>query len=150
MAVLTPAKVRARILDLPELNNLLMGELQNDDPFIMEIFESVVDLYNIVQPILGEATYAAFPSNGILFLGTVWKLCAGEAQRQLRNQVNYSAQGMNAGIDDKFQQYNQLAEQYRMQFMEATRAYKQSVNVAGAWGESFSPYAAIDSIAFRE
>lgn len=150
MAVLTAEKIRLRLKDTPAANILLRGELQNEDELIAEAMEFVVDMYNITPPIIENVTITNFPNNALMFLGVVWQLAAGEAERQLRNNVNYSAQGLNAGIDDKFQLYNQLAEQYRIQFMTAVGPVKQAVNMSNAWGEVLSPYSAIEDVGFRQ
>jgi hypothetical protein len=150
MADLTAAKIRTRIKDDPTLNILLQGELQNSDAYIAEAMEDAMEFYDLTPPILGgDSTLESFPSNALLFLGVCWKLAAGEAERQLRNNVTYTAQGVNAGIDDKFQQYMALAESYRAQFMSASQEVKKAINISSAWGEVLSPYSAINDLQYR-
>jgi predicted chitinase len=137
---LTANQIRVMLKDKPSLNILLQNELQSDNELINEAIDDVVDVFNWTPPILEKVTLGNFPSRSILFLGVAWKLAQAEAERQLRNNVNYSAQGLNAGIDDKFGMYHQLAADYEARFTQATQAYKQAANIAAAWGESFSPY----------
>jgi hypothetical protein len=90
-----------------------------------------------------------FPSDSLLLQGTLHHLANSEAERQLRNQVNFSAQGLQSSVDDKFQSYNTLAQYYKSLFDRGARDLKQAINVASAWGESHSPYIGINEFNFR-
>ncbi len=107
-----------------------------------------VNDFNVVPPISSYAI-KTFPSDTVLMYGTLHHLANGEAERQLRNNVTYNAQGLNAGVDDKFPQYNQLALYYKQLFEAKIRELKTQQNLEQAWGGSFSPYAGLNEYKFR-
>ena len=146
---LTAANIREYVKDKVDLNILLDNTEQSSDPLITTAMELTVAMFNAVQPITVHAL-GTFPNDYLLLIGTLYHLCNSEAERQLRNQVNYSAQGLNAGIDDKSQMYQQLASMYLQQFMQMSQSLKQAANVADAWGVAPSPYSALHTWRFRD
>jgi len=140
---LSTEEIRQYTKDMPELNVLLEGELQSGEPALELAIKLAVDDFNAEQP-LSHYTVANFPSDTVLMYGVLHHLCVGEAERQLRNQVSYNAQGLNAGLDDKFEQYNRLAMFYRQMFESKAGKLKQALNIASAWGGMSSPYARLD------
>ena len=146
--MLTIEDVRLYAKDKPELNILLEGAHQSSDELIALAMRLAADDFNVVPPI---STYATdnFPSDTVLLYGTLHHLANGEAERQLRNNVNYNAQGLNAGIDDKFPQYNQLAQYYKQLFEAKIKELKVQQNMEQAWGGRFSPYAGLNEWKFR-
>lgn len=147
--MLSVADIRLYAKDDPALNVLLQGEFESAEDLVELAMRLAVNDFNVVPPI---SSYAVddFPSDTVLLYGVLHHLANAEAERQLRNQVNYNAQGLNAGIDDKFPQYNQLAQYYKGLFESKINQFKTQSNLEKAWGGSFSPYAAINEWRFRE
>lgn len=147
--MLSVADIRLYAKDDPALNVLLQGEFESAENLVELAMRLAVNDFNVVPPI---SSYAVddFPSDTVLLYGVLHHLANAEAERQLRNQVNYNAQGLNAGIDDKFPQYNQLAQYYKGLFESKINQFKTQSNLEKAWGGSFSPYAAINEWRFRE
>ena len=145
---LTVEDVYTYTKDDAELNILLEGELQSSEPLIVLAMRMAVDDFNIQAPVT-NFTVEKFPSSGILLYGTLHHLANSEAERQLRNQVNYNAQGLNAGIDDKHQMYNQLSLHYKQLFEQKMLEYKRFLNQESAWGAIRSPYSALNPFKFR-
>jgi hypothetical protein len=145
---LTVADIREYAKDEAPINILLDNKEQSSDPVIERAMRLTVFTYNAIQPISFN-TLEDFPNDHIFLMGVLYHLCNTEAERQLRNQATYNAQGLNAGIDDKTQQYQQLAANYLQQFTSMSQMYKQSVNVAEAWGGVRSPYSALFTWRFR-
>ena len=147
--MLSVADIRLYAKDDPALNVLLQGEFESAEDLVDLAMRLAVNDFNVVPPI---SSYAVddFPSDTVLLYGVLHHLANAEAERQLRNQVNYNAQGLNAGIDDKFPQYNQLAQYYKGLFESKINQFKTQSNLEKAWGGSFSPYAAINEWRFRE
>lgn len=145
---LTITDIRTYTKDIPELNILLESELQSSDALIRLAMTLTVNDVNAVAP-LTSYTVETFPNDTLLLYGTLMHLANSEAERQLRNQVNYSAQGLNAGLDDKTQLYQALADRYRSLFMEKLTQFKMYLNNEQAWGECFSPYIGINEYKFR-
>lgn len=146
--MLTIADVRLYAKDIAEFNVLLEGDEQSSDELIQLAMRLACNSYNIVPPV-SQYTVENFPSDAVLLYGVLHHLANTEAERQLRNQINYNAQGLNAGIDDKFQFYNTLATYYKGLFEQGIRELKTFVNQDKAWGGSFSPYAGINEHRFR-
>ena len=146
--VLTTADIYIYMKDLPEFNVLLEGDQQSSNELVRLAMRLALSDFNSVEPVT-VYTLENFPQEAILLYGTLHHLAISEAEKQLRNQVNYSAQGLNAGIDDKMPQYNQLANFYKGLFDSKTQQYKHYINEADAWGEIFSPYHAIHETSFR-
>lgn len=148
MASLTPEEIRTYCKDDPTLNHLLENTVQSSDDLILLCIGFAIDDFNTI----GYRTNYnpdTFPSKSCLLYGVLYHLAHGEAERHLRNQVNYNAQGVNAGLDDKFPQYSQLAQYYYQQFNQKTIQVKKAINIASAWGEELSPYSALPESQYR-
>lgn len=146
--MLTAADVRLYAKDDAAMNVLLQGRYQSEDALIELALRLAVNDFNVVPPI-SSYEVKNFPSDTMLMYGTLHHLANGEAERQLRNQVTYNAQGLNAQIDDKYQQYNQLAMYYKQLFEAKIKEMKIQQNLEKAWGGSFSPYAGLNEYKFR-
>lgn len=147
--MLSVADVRLYAKDDALLNKLLKGEYQSSDELVELAMKLAVNDFNVVPP-LSCYSREDFPSDTVLMYGILHHLCNAEAERQLRNNVNYNAQGLNAGIDDKFEQYNRLALYYKQLFDAGISAMKTQQNMEKAWGGSWSPYAALNEYRFRD
>ena len=145
---LTVADIRTYIKDQPDLNILLEGDYQSSDALIGLSMRLAMSDVNATPPVTAY-TVESFPNELIMLYGTLHHLANSEAERQLRNQINYSAQGLNAGIDDKMQSYNALAAYYRSLFDSKTKEYKVYLNTEAAWGGSSSPYESLTEHEFR-
>ena len=146
---LTAADIRTYVKDTPDLNILLEGELQSSDELIDLAMKLSMSDINAVPPVTAFSV-SSFPNDLIMLYGTLHHLANSEAERQLRNQINYSAQGLNAGIDDKMQQYNSLASYYRSLFDSKVKEYKVFLNTEAAWGVSRSPYSILSEYEFQD
>ena len=146
--MLTVDDIRTYAKDLAEFNVLLEGDYQSLDELINLAIRLSINDFNIVAPVT-QYTAEDFPSDVVLMYGVLHHLANAEAERQLRNQVTYNAQGLNAGIDDKFPQYNQLSQYYKQLFDSKLRELKLFINQDKAWGGSWSPYAGINEYKYR-
>jgi len=146
--MLTVADIRLYAKDVAGLNVLLEGKYQSSDALIELAMKLAADDFNAVPPV-SQYTPKDFPSDTTLLYGTLHHLANSEAERQLRNNVTYNAQGLNAGIDDKFAQYNQLAAYYKQLFEAKIKELKVQRNMEDAWGGDHSPYACINEWNFR-
>lgn len=148
MAKLTPDEVRSYMKDDEDLNILMEGELQSGDELINLATRLAVEDFNAQAPVT-EYNEDNFPNATILLYGVLHHLTNSEAERQLRNQVNYNAQGLQAGIDDKHQVYNQLAQYYKQMFEQKMMEYKRYLNMEDAWGQIPSPYSALNEYKYK-
>ena len=148
MPILTASEVRSYMKDDPQLNILLEGELQSSDNLIDLCKRMAIDDFNARAP-LTDFTEEDFPNVTILLYGVLHHLTNSEAERQLRNQVTYNAQGLQAGIDDKHQVYNNLAQYYKQMFEQKIQEFKRYLNMEDAWGEIYSPYGFLNQYQFK-
>ena len=148
MPLLSADDIRAYTKDNSELNILLEGELQSGDELIDLAMRLSVEDFNAQAPVTNYNT-DNFPNTTILLYGVLHHLTNSEAERQLRNQVNYNAQGLQAGIDDKHQVYNQLAQYYKQMFEQKMQEFKRFLNQEEAWGNIPSPYSTLNQYKYR-
>ena len=146
---LSTEEIRHYVKDNPLLNILLEGNYQSCDELIALAKKLSIGDFNIIPPVT-QYLEENFPSDTVMLYGILHHLANSEAERQLRNQITYNAQGLNAGIDDKYQQYLQLAQYYKGLFDQGITSYKQSLNIEKAWGGSFSPYAGLNTFQYRQ
>lgn len=146
--VVTIQDVRTYTKDLPEYNFLSQGSEESTAELIDLCAEYAIEYFNHIAPV---TTFSIddFPQKGLLMQGICWQLAMSEMQNQVRNQITYSAQGLTAGINDKAQLYQQLAEMHKYNFLQGAKEYKQYLNIAQAWGGSASPYVAVNRGNFR-
>ena len=145
---ITADDIMLYVKDNEDMNILLNGELQNSTELVTLAMRLATSMFNSVTPI----TYFGlenFPNDMILLYGTLHHLAMSEAERQLRNQIDFTTQGLNVGIDNKYQQYLSLASTYRQMFDSETKALKAFMNAENAWGDSYSPYSNINEFRFR-
>lgn len=146
--MLSVKDVRLYAKDVAGLNILLEGNFQSEDELIELAMRLATNDFNVVPPI-SQYTVETFPSDTTLLYGTLHHLANSEAERQLRNQVTYSAQNLAAELDNKFPQYNQLALYYKQLFDAGIKELKTQQNMEKAWGGSWSPYAALNEYRYR-
>lgn len=145
---LTPEKVRAYVKDDEYANALLEGELQSDDTLIELAMEMAISDFNSMAPVTAF-TVDNFPSLSILLRGTLYHLAMGESERQLRNQISFSAQGLTSEVDNKADQYQRLAGHYWQLFQSQAQPFKVQANIQAAWGTALSPYSLLTETEYR-
>jgi len=145
---LTVEEIRTYIRDKEEWNILLEGKEQSTNTDIEMAMKLSISDVNVFPPVT-QFNVESLNNDSLLLFGTLHHLANMEAERQLRNQVNYSAQGLNAGIDDKTQMYTSLATYYKGLFDARCQSYKQYLNTKDAWGDSLSPYSVLNPYNFR-
>ena len=149
--MLTNDQVREYVKDIDILNKLPDGHLQSWDSLIDLARQLTIGDFNRMPPVTTyTADNAPDGTDAIILYGILHHLANAEAERQLRNNVTYSAQGLNVGIDDKFAMYNQLAQYYKGLFGSEAASYKQYLNEMEAWGGSHSPYLNINAYQYRD
>ncbi len=95
--------------------------------------------YNAMTPI-SSLTAEMIPSYPLL-MGTAAHLLKAESMKQLRNQATTQDGDVpSLGIDDKWQQYRQLAVDMSEEFEKYARAIKTQKNMQAAYGGVGSGY----------
>src|SRR6056297_2558207 len=101
---ITAEDIRAYLKDDIDLNVLLEGDIQSSDVLVALASRLAVSDFNAISP-ASDYSVENFPNDAALLYGILHHLATGEAERQLRNNVNFSSQGTQVSIDDKYQAY---------------------------------------------
>ena len=121
-------KIRRRMLDYPELNELI-GKQEIGDEEIKGAVGDTIDEFNTINPPIGSFDLSTFPSQEILVLGTISKLLASGALLHLRNQLSFSAGGLTVDTHSMGPAYQQIASSLDAKFRAMTIEKKKSINV---------------------
>ena len=121
------------------LNNILLDEVQFDDDEVRRAITLATSRFNST-PVLTNFDWRQIPED-ILFHGVAYWLMLSESFLQIRNQVSVPADDLGViGIDDKFQFYNQQAQQMKATFEQHTRDWKDAYNINRGYGSFHSGY----------
>ena len=148
MAVtVTPEDIRRYIRDRIDVNYLLDAEVQFTDDRINGAMEMVIDDINITPPITNYAFTTLPPyTRSLVVIGTLKHLFFGEAGMAARNQFSYSDGGLTIPLEERFQYWMALAQQYEASFNSTTKQWKIAANMDGSlngnssWGEVRSDF----------
>lgn len=130
--ILTTDEVREFIGDY-QPNNYLLNSVEFTDARITLCMELAVSEFNSVTP-RSNVSLGSFPSKALLLDGTMWKLLEGMAQQLSRNTMQYSDGGLQIPIEERYELYNQQAQQYQSQFINGSKTLKTQMNLDSGWG----------------
>lgn len=139
MSVLSPEYVRAYLQDAAANNYLLEG-VQFEDSQIFEAQNLAIDFFNVTTPI-SNYDQTNFPNKSLLLFGTLWHLYVGAAARAARNTMSYSDAGLQIPIEERYEMYTNMANEYRSVFLQSSKDFKVQMNVESGWGWIPSDYA---------
>lgn len=135
--------VQLMIQDTEQTNSLSDGQEQVTVESFKAALRKVISDFNSTPP-MSDDTWQSIP-RGLLIDGLCFVLLMMEANRQLRNNVEYSGQNMTINFDGKSGQYADLAMMYKNDFLTKLKDFKVSRNIDSAWGGSSSGYAYIST-----
>lgn len=139
MAALTNQQIRDYLGDSPE-NNHLLDDVEFPDSAIELAMTLAVDSYNTIPPI-GGATIDTLGASLLLF-GTLWHLYSGRAVAiAARNQMSYSDGGLTIPIEERYQFYIQMAQNWENQFKALAKDIKVAKNMEAGWNNVRTDYA---------
>lgn len=131
MAVLTTDEIRTYIFDTADQNLLLDAE-EFSDPFLSLCMDLAIDSYNVMPPV-SIMTSDNFPSKSLLLLGSCWHAFNGKAASYARNSLTYSDGGLQIPVEERYDIYLGLANNYRALFESQARALKNFQNIENGW-----------------
>jgi hypothetical protein len=126
-------EVREYISDYPD-KNLLLDEIEFSNTFIELCMDLGLGEYNIIPPRTGYSV-ENFPSKSLLLLATLWQMYLGRSALMARNQLSYTDGGLQIPVEEKYELYKNLSDNYRSQFLEAASRLKIAINMEAGWGE---------------
>jgi hypothetical protein len=121
-------------------NNILLDSVQFEEEDIRDATTFAIAEYNAMTPIT-SVTEDNFPNDWVLLMGICAHLMMSESFLQLRNQATYQDGDIqNIGVDDKFNFYNQLAQQLKSDWKSVAQKIKQQKNMEQAYDSLSSGY----------
>ena len=134
----TVQDIRVYMRDMVGRNDLL-HRLEFKDSEIEAAARIAVDMFNAIPP-LTMVSGVPLSARFVILAGTAATLLTSEAMAQVRNQLNYSDNGLHVGVDDKMAMYQQLAGEQRALFDSYARDIKIAMNAEAAFGGAHSGY----------
>lgn len=120
-------------------NNILLDDVQFTDTEVTSAIKWALNEYEIISPVGGGNINEIPPA--MLLLGVSAWLMKSESFLQLRNQATYQDGDVAPiGIDDKHTLYLQLSRALKEEWISSVKAYKQQLNLEGAYGSLSSGY----------
>jgi hypothetical protein len=143
--------VRLYMRDFGELNRLVKGEETSDRMIAWSILDAL-SLFNGTPPFLGTFSLddlLAQNQQSLLLRMTTCTVIESVALLQTRNQVNYSAGGINLGVNDKSPLLMKWMQLYKASTDQLLLRVKVAMNINGILGPShpgvFSEIASVNA-----
>lgn len=136
--VLLATDVQTFIQDSP-LTNYLLDDYEFTPARIELAMKFAISEGNAIPP---ATTYTVFnfPHPALLLDGTLWKLFEGQAAFYARNSLPVSDGGLVVPIEEKFESYTAMAQQYKANFLEGMNRVKLENNLENGWNTLYSDY----------
>lgn len=130
---LTADQVREYISDYPEAN-LLLDEKEFTNTFIELCMVLATSEFNAVNQ-RTNFSVENFPSMSLLLMGTVWQMFLGRSTLMARNNLTYTDGGLQIPVEEKYELYKNIADNFGSQFLNTASRLKISMNMEAGWGE---------------
>lgn len=121
-------KIRTRLLDYAELNELI-GKEEIGREEIASAIEDTVEDFNAIDPPGYIYNIWNFPDRECLIIGTMGKLLLSGAVLHWRNQLSYSAGGLTVSTHDMGPHYERIGNQLLARFEQRADLKKRQINV---------------------
>ena len=99
-----------------------------------------VQYWNEIPPPIGTHTTASFPYRYHWLMATAGYLFLAAAEQHRRNNLSYSASGVQVNDQDKEPNFEQAAHRRIQEYKEFVRRKKAEINLECAWGGLGSTY----------
>lgn len=138
---ITVPEVRMELMDMCPDANYLIDELEFTDAEIIHAMRWYVDRFNEMNPPIGGYSYDAFPFRAMWMTGTVAHLLKMIAHRYRRNALQYVAGGISIKDQEKWRDYETIAEREESKSLAWARDKKIAMNITAGYGSiGPSPY----------
>ncbi len=134
------AEVRMHLRDTDPSESFLLDNLAFSDEEIAHATILPVQYWNEIPPPIGTFTTTSFPFRYHWLMGIAGYLFLSAAEQQRRNNLQYSAGGVQ--IDDQHREpnYEQAAQRRLEEFKQFVKRKKAEINLEGAYGGIGSTY----------
>ena len=132
-------KLRRMLRDRPEVNTLQeSGEELETEDLKLALVLALDDFNN--TPFITRFTFASFPYVGLLLDGAFLQALKMAAVGQARNELNYSAGGVQVRTSDKAPMYMQIFQTLLPLYEQRKRDFKRQLNLQGGYASLPSEY----------
>lgn len=134
------SEIRLHLRDTEPSESFLLDNLAFSDEEIMQAIYLPVQYWNEIPPPIGTHTTANFPYRYHWLMAIAGYLFLTAAEQMRRNNLRYSASGVNIDDQDKEPNYEQAASRRLLEFREFVKRKKAQINLEGAYGGVGSTY----------
>lgn len=134
------AEIRLHLRDSAPGESFLLDNLMFDDAEIALAIQRPVQYWNEVPPPIGTFTTQNFPFRYHWLEGICANLFFMVAEQYRRNQLDYSAGGVQISDQNKEANYERAGQARWQTYREWVRGKKASINLEGGYGEVGSLY----------
>jgi hypothetical protein len=134
------AEIRLHLRDSSPAESFLLDRVMFDDAEIALAITRPIQYWNEVPPPIATFTTQTFPFRYHWLEGICANLFFMVAEQYRRNQLSYSAAGINIDDQNKEANYERAGQQRWQTYREWVRTQKASINLEGGYGEVGSTY----------
>lgn len=134
------SEIRMHLRDTEPSESFLLDNLAFSDEEIMQAIYLPVQYWNEIPPPIGTHTTANFPYRYHWLMAIAGYLFLTAAEQMRRNNLRYSASGVNIDDQNKEPNYEQAAQRRLDEFREFVKRKKAEINLSNAYGGIGSPY----------
>jgi hypothetical protein len=134
------AEVRMHLRDSGSGESYLLDNVAYSDEEIIHAMSLPVQYWNEIPPPIGTHTTANFPYRYHWLMATAGYLFLAAAEQQRRNNLTYSAGGVQVDDQNKEPNYEQAAHRRIEEYKDFVRRKKASINLENAYGGVGSTY----------
>lgn len=131
---LTDMDIRIWLRDNDPAANVLLDDFEFSAEELRTAQTLAVDYWNETPPAIHGYDYDKFPYRYALLRGTAANLLFMAAHRYRRNELQYSAGGLQVNSEAKWQTYDQAGQRLWAEFTQWVRMKKRELNAALGWG----------------
>lgn len=131
---LTDMDIRIWLRDNDPSANVLLDDFEFSAEELRTAQTLAVDYWNETPPAIQGYNYDKFPYRYALLRGTAANLLFMAAHRYRRNELQYSAGGLQVNSEAKSQAYDQAGQRLWAEYTQWVRMKKRELNAALGWG----------------
>jgi len=134
------AEIRLHLRDTEPSESFLLDNLAFSDEEIMLATTLPVQYWNEIPPPIGTFTTSNFPFRYHWLMAISGYLFLTASEQMRRNNLRYSASGVNIDDQDKEPNYEAAAQRRIAEFKDFVHRKKVEINIAGCYRAVSSPY----------
>ncbi len=134
------AEIRLHLRDTDASESFLLDNVAFSDGEIAMCTHLPVQYWNEIPPPIGMHTTTSFPYRYHWLMAIAGHLFLLVAEQQRRNNLTYSAGGVQVNDQNREPNYEQAAKRRLDEWRDFVKRKKAEINLSNAWGSLGSPY----------